>query len=331
MNTFTGCLTDNRPQYEIEKDYQADELFAFGGVNWEERKPTAYPVRNQAQSSSCVAQSLALMLSILNYKEEGRWVEFSASDIYQRRQNKGYGGMMLNDALEIVRKYGSTLEVLMPSQNMSEAEINKVKREISDGIIAKIFTPERYFQAPFDIEKIAATVQSGLPVMTWFRFPRAEWTAEPKVTSSKEDMVHHSVVAIDCVLRKGKKYLVIQDSWGHHSSTDGGLRYISEDYIKNRMTAAAFFVDRPNSLDLTPKPQVKLTKTLRGGSKDPQVVDLQKVLVYEEFLPRQTNSTDGIFGPATEAAVKELQRKLRIGVDGIVGPETRSFINSLYA
>lgn len=31
---------------------------------------------------------------------------------------------------------------------------------------------------------------------------------------------------------------------------------------------------------------------------------------------------DGIFGPATEAAVKQYQRDNRLKVDGIVGPET---------
>lgn len=31
---------------------------------------------------------------------------------------------------------------------------------------------------------------------------------------------------------------------------------------------------------------------------------------------------DGIFGPKTEAAVKDFQRKAKIGVDGIVGPVT---------
>lgn len=32
---------------------------------------------------------------------------------------------------------------------------------------------------------------------------------------------------------------------------------------------------------------------------------------------------DGDFGPITEAAVKRLQRMLKVTVDGIAGPETR--------
>lgn len=328
--TFTGCLIDNRPQYEKDKDYQATELFAMGDVYWQEREPVSYPIRDQKTSSSCVAQTLALMMSILNLKEEGRWVDMSASFIYQLRSNKGYGGMMGNDALEIARKMGTTLEVLMPSQNMSEKEINAVPMLPADSIISKIFAIDKYYHLPFNIDRIASVVEQGLPVMIWFQFPRAEWNSEPKITNSDYDIVHHSVTVVDYILRKGKKYLVVQDSWGFHSSTDKGLRYISEDYLK-RTTFCAYLLDKPNAEEPITKPSVKLTKTLRRGVKDKQVVDLQKVLVYEGFLPRQTNSTDGIFGAATESAVKELQRKYYLDVDGIVGPKSRTLINNIYS
>ena len=104
MNTFTGCLTDNRPQYEIEKT-TTDELFAFGGVNWEEESQLLTHKESGTEQLMCSTIS-SLYAVYLKLQRRGR-VEFSISDIYQRRQNKGYGGMMLNDALEIV-KYGST-------------------------------------------------------------------------------------------------------------------------------------------------------------------------------------------------------------------------------
>lgn len=330
MNTFTGCLLDNRPQQEKDKDYLAEEVFALGAVNWEERKPISYKVRSQDGSGSCVAQTLALMLSILNSKEENRWVDFSASYIYQRRQNKGYPGMIGNDALEIVRKYGSTFEFLMPSQDMGEEAINNVGKHLSDEVIADMFRIESYLHLPFDIEKIASVIQGGNPVMVWFQFPRAEWTSEPKATSSKEDIVHHSVTAIDFVLKKGKKYLVIQDSWGLHSSTENGLRYISENYIKNRMTFAAYLTDLPNvRTNTVAKPKVKLTETLRLGSRGSQVIDLQNVLKYEGLFP-DGNAVDGVFGGLTRKSTIDFQKKYGLVGDGIVGNNTRKVINSMY-
>ena len=47
--------------------------------------------------------------------------------------------MMGVEALEIVRKYGCTLEALIPSQKQNEVEMNTIDRKTSDEEIAKIF------------------------------------------------------------------------------------------------------------------------------------------------------------------------------------------------
>ncbi|MGB7947305.1 MAG: peptidoglycan-binding protein [Candidatus Binatia bacterium] len=59
--------------------------------------------------------------------------------------------------------------------------------------------------------------------------------------------------------------------------------------------------------------------TLRRGSRGPSVVELQRRLTTLGFA---SGAADGIFGSRTEAAVKAFQRSRRIGVDGIVGPQT---------
>ncbi|WP_413166768.1 peptidoglycan-binding domain-containing protein [Capilliphycus salinus ALCB114379] len=60
--------------------------------------------------------------------------------------------------------------------------------------------------------------------------------------------------------------------------------------------------------------------TLRRGSQGEAVIRLQNRL--NDFGFRLV--VDGIFGPATEAAVKRYQSNNRLTVDGIVGPQTWS-------
>lgn len=60
---------------------------------------------------------------------------------------------------------------------------------------------------------------------------------------------------------------------------------------------------------------------LSRGSRGTAVQGLQRAL--NERLPglRQL-ALDGDFGPATDARVREFQRRAHIVVDGIVGPQT---------
>jgi peptidoglycan hydrolase-like protein with peptidoglycan-binding domain len=58
---------------------------------------------------------------------------------------------------------------------------------------------------------------------------------------------------------------------------------------------------------------------LRKGSNDPAVLDLQHAL---RALGHDPGPIDGVFGDATEAAVKTFQEQREITVDGIVGKIT---------
>jgi hypothetical protein len=59
------------------------------------------------------------------------------------------------------------------------------------------------------------------------------------------------------------------------------------------------------------------------GSRGPEVVTLQQEL-NRQLYPRPNLTEDGIFGPLTERAVRAFQRQAGLGVDGIVGPQTRA-------
>jgi peptidoglycan hydrolase-like protein with peptidoglycan-binding domain len=60
---------------------------------------------------------------------------------------------------------------------------------------------------------------------------------------------------------------------------------------------------------------------LKRGSSGDNVTKLQKGLSRIGFDPGEI---DGVYGPHTEAAVKELQRAAGLAVDGIYGPDTRA-------
>ncbi|TVQ33786.1 MAG: peptidoglycan-binding protein [Wenzhouxiangella sp.] len=67
---------------------------------------------------------------------------------------------------------------------------------------------------------------------------------------------------------------------------------------------------------------------LRLGSRGQPVVNLQNDLNRVMQSPYEMLQPDGHFGPKTEGLVREFQRKANITSDGIVGPKTRSVLNS---
>ncbi len=344
---FPGALEDTRTDEQKSKDFYHEEIASAGPMPvWQEKKlsdfANLFPIRNQDGSSSCVAQTLALILGIENKREEGRFIEFSAKDIYTRRSNIDSGGMIGVEALEIGRKYGATLETFIPSQNQNESQMNIIERKISDFQLSQIFKSGGYVQHQvFDIEAIATVMEqyrkNGIarPFMTWYLFPRAEWDSQPDLTESQTDIVHHSVTAVDYCTINGVKGLVTQDSWGLDWTTDRGLRFITEDYLKKRMTFCAYILDLSNAwrdvpnIPEVPKPHVILTQTLKMGSRGDEVKQLQSVLRYEELFP-QITPMEGIFGAITDKGVRAFQEKHLLANDGIVGRNTRDFINSNY-
>lgn len=61
------------------------------------------------------------------------------------------------------------------------------------------------------------------------------------------------------------------------------------------------------------------------GSSGEAVLELQKTLKSRGFDP---GGLDGVFGPATEKAVRSFQAKMGLTVDGRVGPETAEALRS---
>ena len=60
-------------------------------------------------------------------------------------------------------------------------------------------------------------------------------------------------------------------------------------------------------------------EVLKLGSRGPRVREVQSILKQIGYYK---GVVDGIYGPQTEAAVKNFQRNMALTVDGIVGENT---------
>lgn len=336
MNEFkSGVLLDTRTEEEKAKDFKSTELIAsFAPVSWTTKTTfRKFPIFNQDGSGSCVAQAQAKEIGILRFLKDGNYVHFSASDIYQRRENKPETGMGVADVRKIA-KDGVTLEALSPSQNLNDAQMDGVTIEPYKREVGKIFSVPNYLNDPIDIEAVASVIQETKKgVMLLFFFKIDEWTNVPEVkypTLTKFDGLRHCICAVDFTLYQGKKALVIEDSWGS-SYGMAGQRIITEDFFNQRCFYAGHLINFV--FDEVPKPSYNFTKDLSFGQTDPDIVALQDILKYEKLFPSNTAST-GYYGAVTAKAVFAFQNNHGIDPSGLagkkVGVNTRAKLNELY-
>jgi hypothetical protein len=323
----TGALIDAKD----DRDFLYKEIATAPIVNWQEKTTfKSYPIFNQNGSSSCVAQAVAKVLGIENAKEENKFVSLSARDIYTRRTNNTEG-MFYHEAMSIGKQYGATIEQLMPSQNLSEAELNKSNdRTFTSEYIGKIFQGGAFVSVEPNIDAIASIIERGKGIVLGFRWDYDEWDKEfPTVNPNSKQTYGHGVAGVDYGLIKGKKYIVIDDSWGNNRGKNG-QRFISEDFITNRNSSAWYFEDLSNedAVDI-PVEKYIFNNDLYVGIQNEEVIKLQFVLQKLKFFPTNQNCT-GYFGGITRQAVKDFQIEYGITpTEGYFGEKTREVLNKL--
>jgi hypothetical protein len=329
----TGALLDIRVPSEQAKDYKLEELVAsVSPVEWKEKTEwRKFPISDQNGSGSCVAQTGAKLLGISQYLKSGEFVPFSATDIYRRRANKTGAGMAGTDALDII-KSGVTLEALLPSQKLTDAQMTDVKVEKYKEQVGEVFKVSNYIIDPVqDIDAIASIIQTtGKGVMVWYYFANnGEWSEVPTIKGQLDvygaSTARHSVTAVDFTLHNGKKALIIDDSWGN-AYGKAGQRIITEDFHKARNFFAAHLMNF--QFEETPKPKFTFTKDLQLGMRDEEVGALQDRLKAEGLFPVNTQTTS-YFGSVTKKAVITYQAKKGLPQTGFVGELTRGALNSV--
>ncbi len=345
-NIYQGAKLDTRTEEEKLKDYKFEEIVSsVAPVNWKEKRQSdwcKFPIFDQDGSGSCVAQTMAKLLGIMYWLANGIYVHFSATHIYQRRMNKPEGGMNGDDVFKIASE-GVTLEELVPSQKMSDSEMDAVVIPEYKKKVGEVFKiSKNWITLPIkDIETVASVLQqTGKGVMLWFYFKYDEWDKDPNVKYN--DIVlgaastsRHSVTGVDFTLYNGKKAIVIDDSWGPKAGTGAGQRVIDEDFFNARNWFAKYPMNFQfaESTDIN-KPiytfanDLKFSATVTYGN--PDIIALQNCLKYLGFFPINTEST-GYFGALTKKGVQNFQIKYGLNPDGVVGKITRSKLNELFS
>lgn len=342
-----GANVDTRPQEQKDKDIPFGEIVASAAIVSWTRKTVfrVFPVFDQATGSDCVANTAAKILGILRWLKDGIFVKFSPAHVYRRRSNFPGEGMIGNNAFEILAD-GVTLDSIVPSDGLSEAQLNAIQVPPYGLEVARLFKIDD--SVPIlppvgDIETIASIIQkTGKPVMVWFYFTSREWGVQngnaagynrPLILdtlSGPQDAraLRHSVTAVDFTLTDdGKKALVIEDS-AHF----GGFskRIIDETFFSARnwysaypMALKAVQVVEPGQIPQdSDRPRYTFTKPLsfvvwdntrnRPGdttlhnAQNEDVKALQDILRYEGYLASNIAST-GYYGPLTCLAVMKWQ------------------------
>ncbi len=343
---YQGAKLDTRTEEEKLKDYKFEEIVSSTApVNWKEKSQSQwrkFPIFDQDGSGSCVAQTMAKLLGIMYWLVNGIYVHFSATHIYQRRMNKPEGGMNGDDVFKIASE-GVTLEELVPSQKMSDSEMDAVVIPEYKKKVGEIFKiSKNWITLPVkDIETVASVIQqTGKGIMLWFYFKYDEWDKDPNL--KYDDVVlgatttsRHSVAGVDFTLYNSKKAIVIDDSWGPKSGNGAGQRVIDETFFNARNWYARYpmnfqFAESsdPNKPIYTFSNDLKFSATVTYGN--PDVVALQNCLKYLGLFPINTEST-GYFGALTKKSVQNFQIKYGLNPDGVVGKITRSKLNELFS
>ena len=271
-----------------------------------------------------MAESRRKLKRILMKVNRGEDLDFSAVDFYRRRSNYPAGGMSAPDAIEIDRKQGMILNALVPSENFdTEAKANAyVQKPFTDELAKFFIIPNEVTFTPGDLDSVASTIQKTRKgVMVWFYFGADEWAREVPVilkqwlSPANQEVLRHSVVAVEPAVYKGIRGLWIDDS-AHF----GGLsrRFVSEAFYKARNFWASYslnFKFEPGAGD----------KPVYTGT----IVSLQDCLKWEGLFPKNVEST-GFYGNVTTKAVKDFQIKYGLEPVGIVGQLTTAKLKELY-
>lgn len=319
---YLGAI-DNQTNEQKARNYSFNEVCTTPfTVTWHEKMQSDwrhFSIRDQDGSGTCVCQTYATELGIIFNEKYGKFVDFSAAFPYQHRKYPDVSGCNSEDIYSIFPKLGNIFERDMPSQLMSDSQVMLVPDEKWFDDMAKTWNIKR-IALPINFENVASVIQAtGKGVMVWFKFHPSEWIDVPFV-SDKAPTSGHSVTVVDFTLVKGKKYLVIQDSWGLKYAMSG-LRLISEEYFYERCFQAAYLMNFVTQNNETVFERPKF---------DGSIMSAQKCFKWEGLFPANVAEVEN-WGNITRTACIAFQKRYNITPQlGNFGPLTQAKLKEIY-
>lgn len=327
----TGWLGDIS-EHQDPRNFRTSEIFRLPQqVEWREKKQEEWRkppiIRNQGQTSSCVAYTLATILGYENFLEEGKFVKLSPRYIYSRGFETN-GGMYYLKALNIAKEYGCALEDLVNSDGLNEESMRKIDDTKNIRLIAQIFKVKNYIFTRLNIDEVAYILETTKKFLfAGTRFNKGGFL-NFEVKLDKNGEFGHAVTITDYTLWKGQKALVFANSWGEKWGLNG-LGIITENEFYKGVILVGYFIDFKFETEKIIKPKIILKNILKVGQKGNEVIDLQRGLQYLGFFPSDIEVT-GYFGGITRDAVKKFRQYYNLSDKDYVDDEFIKKFNEIF-
>lgn len=307
---YTGA-TDNLTISDKEKLWNFNEVASGDDLVFEERKPKFHSVRNQASSYSCVANTIAKMVEII---DENNIEQYSAMEVYRARVNYPGAGCIGDDVLKRTCEMGIARESKIPSQNLTEAQMN-----------AYPYPTQKYTDKPLNFlavnpnfYTVARAIKDNKCAMIWVRCRGDNYKLVP-TAGVDSDAFRHSITAVDYIKKDGVEYIIVEDSWGSFSSyprsltgiesiLKDGQRAFTKEFFDKHVFYARVLVGFSYETEVRIDTNYVFKNTMEFMYRNNDVKELQDRLKKEGLFPSNLPST-GYYGNITAQAVLAYQIK----------------------
>lgn len=339
----------DRPQdYFGPRAWRHEEVAgALSVPKWIEKDPSngfvTYPKRNQGPQSSCVLYTMGKALGVDELSENGVWRELSPRSLYPYLAVPGGGSNSLQ-AAKLATKIGMTLEYLLPTEGLTEAEAISDKGYALDAKqIALVYKPQSFMECDTYFDTIASIIEGyrnkGIKKVVMISMigtnngtVLTQYPQPPK--STDKNLWYHRVPVTDFGLVNGKKFLSIDNSFGA-TIGNGGQQLLGIEW-ELALYGGIYTINKPDNWQQTALSQVVMPKhqwlvDLAYGSKGDDVKLLQQALQSLGMFPISDilAPTGNYFG-LTQKSVEVFQSAFFLPVTGRADALTRAKLNEIF-
>lgn len=254
-------------------------------------------IRNQNGSSSCVGQTEAEVVDIL-LEAFGHSARYTYSQIHLDS-----GGAYVRDALSLGAKQVIQMLRIVPDDPQTESHM----RDTTGIEIKNRNIPHTYATVNTDIESVAVAIRDHKAVHLAVQGDNLGWATAYPIPPSKPTW-GHDLCALEPVLKGGKKYIKVLNSWGSGWG-ENGYGYISEDYFNSgNVTVCMVYTDNYYE----PKPLIKKNMKAFQLAGSPDVY----VPVLDTYVWIQDMDTFVSLGGTTEHIIQLPKQEFdKLGAD----------------